>query len=187
MNTGRICVFTSRGQLHSIKVMDLPFGKYKDKGVPIDNVSNYDSASESFVYVCDMGSVIMQKLIFMTKRSMAKQVYGTEFDVTKRTVAATSLLEGDELISVCPVVDQNLVALRTRDNVFIKFSIDEIPLKKKGAVGVRCMKLSLGDLVEEAFYIKEGVAMSCDLNGRKVELNRLKTSRRDTKGSKIRG
>ena len=49
-NTGRICVFTNTGQLHTIKVQDLPFGKFRDKGVPLDNVSNYtDSLFLSYV------------------------------------------------------------------------------------------------------------------------------------------
>ena len=48
-NTGKVCLFTSAGQLHSIKVMDLPFGKFRDKGVPIDNVSNYNSEKEQIV------------------------------------------------------------------------------------------------------------------------------------------
>ena len=39
-NTGRICVFTDTGRLHTIKVLDLPFGRFRDKGVPIDNFSN---------------------------------------------------------------------------------------------------------------------------------------------------
>ncbi len=40
-NTGRICLFTSTGQMHTIKVLDLPYGKFRDKGIPIDNVSNF--------------------------------------------------------------------------------------------------------------------------------------------------
>lgn len=43
LNTGRICVFTSNGNMHTIKMLDLPLCKMKDKGVPIDNVSNFDS------------------------------------------------------------------------------------------------------------------------------------------------
>ena len=39
-NTGRICLFTKNGQLYTVKVQDLPFGKFRDKGIPIDNVSN---------------------------------------------------------------------------------------------------------------------------------------------------
>ena len=38
MNTGKLCLFTSDGKMHQIKVMDLPYGKFRDKGFPIDNV-----------------------------------------------------------------------------------------------------------------------------------------------------
>ena len=46
MNTDKICVFTDSGRMHTIKVLDLPFGKFRDKGTPIDNVSNFDSSAE---------------------------------------------------------------------------------------------------------------------------------------------
>ncbi len=50
-NTGKVCLFTDTGQLHTIKVMDLPFGKFRDKGTPIDNVSNFNSEKENIVYI----------------------------------------------------------------------------------------------------------------------------------------
>ena len=36
-----------------MKVIDLPYGKFRDKGVPIDNVSNYSSSDEQIVSVYD--------------------------------------------------------------------------------------------------------------------------------------
>lgn len=187
MNTGRICVFTSTGQMHTIKVMDLPLGKNKDKGVPIDNVSNYDSTKESVVYVCALADVVMQKLCFATKYAMMKFVYGTEFDVLKRTVAATNLTDGDELISVCPITSQNQVSLVTRDGYVTRFIIDEIPVKKKGAVGVRGMKLTGTDEVEQIFFTSFGENPSFEIKNKKMEVNKIKLTKRDTKGTKVRG
>ena len=43
-NTDKICIFTDRGQMHLLKVLDLPYGKFRDKGTPIDNLSNYNSS-----------------------------------------------------------------------------------------------------------------------------------------------
>ena len=186
MNTGRVCLFTNTGQLHTLKVMDLPHGRIKDKGIPIDNVSNYSSSSETVVYACDLKEVIMQKLMFATKKSMLKHVYGTEFDVTKRSVAATGLNDGDEVIAVHPIIDERNIVLRTRDGVFLKFALDEIPLKKKGAAGVRGMKLSGSDEVTDVYLLKNGVEQTIDVNGRSLELNKLKLARRDTKGTKVR-
>ena len=95
-NTGKVCLFTNTGQLHTVKAMDLPFGKFRDKGVPIDNVSNFDSAKESIVYAASQSDLNLYRVIFATKQAMLKVVDGGEFDVAKRTVAATKLVDGDE-------------------------------------------------------------------------------------------
>ncbi len=187
LNTGRICVFTNKGVMHSIKVSDLPFGKFRDKGIPIDNVSNYDTASESIVYVLPMSDLVMQKLMFGTRKGMFKQVYGSEFDVIKRTVAATGLLDGDEVITVYPVTDQKYVVIQTEFDVFLKFETDEIPVKKKGAVGVRAIKLTGNDRVENVYYLFEEDDTTVTVGTREVLLSRLKAARRDTKGTKLRG
>ena len=39
--------------MHQIGLQDLPYGKFRDKGIPIDNVSNFDSTGEQIVYLCD--------------------------------------------------------------------------------------------------------------------------------------
>jgi DNA gyrase subunit A len=186
MNTGRICLFTNTGQLHTVKMLDLPHGRLKDKGIPVDNVSNYSSSEETVVYVCDLKELIMQKLCFATKKSMLKHVYGTEFDITKRSVAATGLNEGDEVIAVFPIVEERNIVLRTRDGYFLKFPLDDIPLKKKGAVGVRGMKLIGTDEVTDVYPLKNGVEQVVEINGKRIELNKLKLAKRDAKGTKVR-
>ncbi|MCR5673318.1 MAG: DNA topoisomerase 4 subunit A [Lachnospiraceae bacterium] len=187
LNTSRICAFTNKGVMHSIKVSDLPFGKFRDKGVPIDNVSNYNSAEEEIVYVLPMSDLVMQKLMFGTRKGMFKQVYGSEFDVIKRTVAATGLLDDDEVITVFPVTDQKYVVLQTQFDVFLKFELDEIPVKKKGAIGVRAIKLTGNDRIENVYYLFEEDDTTVRVGNRDVLLSRLKAAKRDTKGSKLRG
>jgi len=186
MNTGRICVFTDKGQMHSAKVTDIPFGKFRDKAVPIDNISNYNSAEESMIYVGSLSEVVMQKLMFVSKNAMMKQVYGTEFDVTKRTVVATMLSDNDQLLCICPIQDQKNVVLKSADGMFLKFAIDEVPVKKKAAVGVRGMKLAGKDCLDEVYFLVNGETQVIEVNGKSVELNRLKLAKRDTKGTKLR-
>ena len=187
LNTSRICVFTNKGVMHSIKVSDLPYGKLRDKGIPIDNVSNYNSSEETIVYVLPMGDLVMQKLMFGTKKGMFKQVYGSEFDVIKRTVAATGLLDDDEVITVFPITEQKYITLQTEFDVFLKFEIDEIPIKKKGAIGVRAIKLTGADRISNVYYLFEEDDTSVKVGNREVLLSRLKAARRDTKGTKLRG
>ena len=136
INTGKLCVFTNTGKMHQIKVLDLPYGKFRDKGQPIDNVSNYDSTQEMVVYMCDELQLRYAKLLFATKQGMIKKVKGNEFQVAKRTIAATKLQEDDELINVQVITDDQHVVLQTKDGYFLRFSAQEVAEKKKAGTDV---------------------------------------------------
>ena len=185
-NIGKVCLFTDTGQLHTIKVMDLPFGKFRDKGIPIDNVSNYNSEKENIVYITSQSELNLRQVVFVTEQSMMKLVDGGEFDVSKRTVAATKLGEGDKVVSVMSVLEQRNIILQTKEGFFLRFPIEEIPEKKKGAVGVRGMKLGAKDRVERVYYTQNGVEVSIEYKEKKILLNNLKAAKRDTRGTKIR-
>lgn len=102
-NTDKICIFTDKGQMHLLKVLDLPYGKFRDKGTPIDNLCNYDSKEENVVYLAGLEHVSSHRMLFGTKYAMIKVVDGMEFVVAKKTTAATKLGEEDEVLTVCPL------------------------------------------------------------------------------------
>ena len=185
-NTGKICIFTNTGQLHTVKVMDLPFGKFRDKAVPIDNVSNFNSEKETMILVTSQTSLNLYRVLFATKQSMLKVVDGGEFDVAKRTVAATKLQEGDEVVNVEIWKDQKHIVLQTAEGYFLKFPVEEIPEKKKGAVGVRGMKLGAKDFVENVYYVPGAGETIIEYKDKKMELSKLRVGSRDTKGTKVR-
>ena len=188
-NTGRVGIFTNTGVLHIIRVMDLPLTKLRDKGIPIDNLSKFDSSKENFIYIDDMDRIVASRLIFITKKAMMKFVDGAEFDVmTKRTVGATSLGAGDELHMI-KAYDEEVdrqVLLQTEGGFFIRFAISEIPEKKKGAVGVRAMKLQDGDRIEAVYYMNFADERVIEYKGRQMPLTHVKLSKRDGKGTKVR-
>ncbi len=186
-NTGRIGLFTTDGTFHVVKCQDLPFGRLRDKGTPIDNISNFDSSKENYILVDSLEHIIHSKLLFMTKNAMAKMVDGSEFDVLKRTVAATKLSDGDELLLLKPVTDETRqILLQTEHGFFLRFNLDEIPEKKKIAVGVRCMKLEKDDSLEEAYLMNYADERTIDYKGQEMPMTYVKTAHRDTKGTKIR-
>mgnify|MGYP002587810431 FL=1 len=186
INTGKLCVFTNTGKMHQIKVLDLPYGKFRDKGQPIDNVSNYDSTQEMVVYMCDELQLRYAKLLFATKQGMIKKVKGNEFQVAKRTIAATKLQEDDELISVQVITDDQHVVLQTKDGYFLRFSAQEVAEKKKAAVGVRGIKLRKNDELEQIYLFYEGTEHKISYGDRELTLNRLKVAKRDGIGTKAR-
>ena len=186
INTGKLCVFTNTGKMHQIKVLDLPYGKFRDKGQPIDNVSNYDSTQEMVVYMCDELQLRYAKLLFATKQGMIKKVKGNEFQVAKRTIAATKLQEDDELISVQVITDDQHVVLQTKDGYFLRFLAQEVAEKKKAAVGVRGIKLRKNDELEQIYLFYEGTEHKISYGDRELTLNRLKVAKRDGTGTKAR-
>ena len=185
-NTGRVCLFTNTGQLYTIRVSDLPYGKFRDKGVPVDNVSNYDSTKEEIRNVCSQSELNLCRVIFTTKMGMIKVVDGGEFDVMKRTVAATRLQDGDEVKDVTVLKEQQTVVLQTHKGFFLRFAVEEIPEKKKAAVGVRAIRLSPEDFVEAVHFTEPGKEGSIPFGDRQLELSRLKIAKRDGKGTKVR-
>lgn len=186
MNTGKICVFTNNGKMHQIKVQDLPYGKFRDKGIPIDNVSNYDSTQELVVFICDSEQMRYARLIFATKMGMIKKVDGNEFQVAKRTIVSTKLQEEDEVVSVQVISENQQVVLQTKDGYFLKFAAEEVAEKKKGAVGVRGIKLKRNDIVEHVYLTEDGQEYMIIYNEKEVDLQRVKMSKRDGNGTKIR-
>ena len=186
MNTGKLCLFTNTGKMHQIKLQDLPYGKFRDKGIPIDNVSNFDSTGEQIVYLCDGEQMRYAWLMFATKQGMIKKVEGAEFQVIKRTIVAAKLQDEDELISVQLIHPNQQVVLQTKEGYFLKFAADEVAEKKKAAVGVRGIKLKKNDELEQVYLIREGQESTIRYGERDLYLNRLKLAKRGGMGTKAR-
>ena len=257
MNTDKVCIFTDNGNMHQVKILNVPFVKLKDKGTPIDNLGNYDSKGESIVFICSTEMIRDKKLLFTTKNGMMKLVDSSEFNVTKRTVAATKLGTDDLIVAVqiteatsmisnennanideqMPVVmsggfddgytpgfddelgfsemtfdfeDGNMelqiaqddeisqviepseeciscnqiVVLQTVKGMFLRFPLKEIPEKKKGAIGIRGIKLGTDDSVEKVYILDPGDNVTIDFKGKEIELRKLKTTKHGGKGTK---
>ena len=185
-NTGKVCIFTNNGQLHTIKAMDLPQGKMRDKGVPIDNISNFDTSNEQIILVTSQSELNLYRLMFVTKYASMKVVDGGEFDVAKRTVAATKLNDDDEVVNVTVLKEQKTVVLISENGYFLRFNVSDIPEKKKAAVGVRGMRLDGKDSIRDVYYLGEFEEKTIEHNSKKLELSHLKITSRDTKGTKVR-
>ncbi len=259
MNTDKICVFTDNGNLHQVKVKDIPFVKVKDKGTPIDNLGNYDSSVENMIGVFALGGMKDKKLLFTTKLGMMKMVDASEFDVSKKTVAATKLMENDVVVSIeliesdadennidmfddyamggqdymdmnddgmqmdmfddfgesggdivisMPADDdimsqdngisessneskktfmtEKLVVLRTSNNLFLRFALKEVPEKKKGAIGVRGLKLGKEDTITNVYIMDAGDSIIVEVLGNEYDLRKLTTKKRDQAPQKLK-
>ncbi len=184
LNTDKLCVFTDTGNLHQIKLMEIPSGKLRDKGTPIDNLSKYDGSKEEIIFLTNFGRLTGQILLFATKMAMVKQVPAEEFVTNNRTVASTKLQEGDSLLTVRIVGTETDLALQSASGMFLRFSMEDIPELKKNSRGVRGMKLGAGDELENVYFVTQQPQIT--YKEKEVHLNRLKLAKRDGKGSKVR-
>mgnify|MGYP003304773322 CR=1 FL=1 len=76
--------------------------------------------------------------------------------------------------------------MQTKEGYFLRFAIEEIPEKKKGAIGVRGMKLGDKDTIEAVYYTRNAVETTIKYKNKNLVLNSLKPGKRDSKGTKVR-
>ena len=184
LNTDKICLFTASGALHQIKALDIPSGKLRDKGVPIENLSKYDGREDKICLLTCAQELKGRKLVFATKLAMVKQVPGEEFETNNRMVAATKLQEGDEVLSVALVEEQTAtVVLQTTGGYFLRFPLEDISVLKKASRGVRGIKLSKNEELEQLYLLgDEPYAIS--YKDREINLSGMRITKRDAKGTK---
>ena len=183
-NLDKLALFTNTGQMHLIKVLDLPFGKFRDKGQPIDNVSNFDATKEENLMMDAISNLKGQKVIFGTKQSMLKIVDGGEFDVAKRTTAATKLADGDEVLLVRVMQGDETLVMQSEKDYLLRIDMESLPEKKKSAIGVKGMKLADDEMLSHIYAISSGENETIKIKGKNIALNRLHIGTRGTKGVK---
>ena len=170
--------------MYQVKLGDVPAGKLRDKGVPIDNLSKFDGTKEEIRYLVNGERLYGQTLLFATKEAAVKRVSGAEFCTNNRMVAATKLQEGDEVAAIEPVREETDVILQTDGGVFLRFPLEEIPAMKKASRGVRGIHLNSGEKLEKVYLLGDNPVV--EYKGKNVHLNRLKVGKRDGKGSRVR-
>ena len=186
LNTDKLCIFTDTGRLHLLKVADLPYGRFRDKGTPLDNLCNYSSTEEEILRIEGLNAVKSTNLLFATQQGMIKKVEGTEFDVSKRTIASTKLTDGDKLIAVLLIGEEEQIVLQSIDGYFLRFMLEEVPVKKKAAIGVRGMKMNAKDQLLQVHLLTPNGDDIAIYKDKEVHLNRLRISKRDAKAVKTR-
>ncbi|WCK56955.1 DNA topoisomerase 4 subunit A (plasmid) [Aneurinibacillus sp. Ricciae_BoGa-3] len=187
MNTDKLYLFTKEGNLHTVKLADVPKGKVKDKGVPIQTITKLGKEEE--VLVESFQSIADKKLMFITKQGMVKWLNGSEFDTNRSMSSATKLEEGDELLSVQvigDVKDYSHIVLVSNKRFALKIAIEEIPELKKTSKGVKTISLTDDDTLNQVYLLRSDDKESVvEIDGKAVDLVSMKTKKRNQVGVKI--
>ena len=79
--------------------------------------------------------------------------------------------------------DETLV-MQSEKDYLLRIDITSIPEKKKGAIGVKGMKLAEDESLSHIYAISSGENKTVKIKGKNIALNRLHIGTRGTKGVK---
>ena len=185
MSNSRICLFTDTGNCHQLRMKDVPLCRLKDKGIPVDNISNYKSSEEEILLIDSYENLKDKILLFATSHAMIKRVEASEFDSVKKTIAATKLMDGDKLLYIGEVHGTDTVLVTSERNV-LRFKTEEISLYKKTSVGVRGLKLQENETVTAVYDFDPGAKFTVKIGKTRVNLAEIRLKKRDSKPEQIK-
>ena len=186
MNTDKVCIFSNKGILYKIKAMDLPMSKLRDKGVPVDNLTKFDSGSEEILLALSEDSMQGSYILMLTKNGYIKKVSSSEFKTNNKQVASTKLNDDDVLVGV-KLLDARIktdICVSSSAGYALKFNVSEVNEFKKSTRGEKAITLGYNEFVENLYILSEtGIG---NVNGKEVNLSKVRLSHRGYKGQKIK-
>src|SRR5262249_9614069 len=138
----RLLIFTNKGQIFSLEVLDLPEGSRTSRGVPIVSLISMgqNDMVTSVIPVAEFKDD--QYLIMLTRQAYVKKVPMSEFESIRRSgIIAITLNSGDELGWVRPSNGKQDVMIGTGEGMCIRYSEDELRPMGRAARGVRAITL----------------------------------------------
>ncbi|EHO53250.1 DNA gyrase/topoisomerase IV, A subunit [Lachnospiraceae bacterium oral taxon 082 str. F0431] len=186
MNTDKVCIFSNKGILYKIKAMDLPMSKLRDKGVPVDNLTKFDSGSEEILLALSEDSMQGSYILMLTKNGYIKKVSSSEFKTNNKQVASTKLNDDDVLVGV-KRIDAGIktdICVSSSAGYILKFNVSEVNEFKKSTRGEKAITLGYNEFVENLYILSEtGIG---NVNGKEVNLSKVSLRHRGYKGQKIK-
>lgn len=178
-NMDSLYLFTDKADIHQIRLLDIPMSKMKDKGIPLENISNF-SSEEQLLHLTTKNTI--GRLVFVSSDGFIKAVDGEEFHSSRKTAFATKLTEGESLVYVGE--SSSDLVLATGDGYFIRIKEEEIPAYKKAAIGCKGITMAKSDKVVAA---KSGTTKDILLyKDKQIEFLKVKPLKRGAKGTKMR-
>lgn len=144
----RLLVFTNKGQVYPLEVMNLPEGGRTARGLALVNLVqiSQDETVTAVIPVSEFKDDAF--LIMLTRNAFVKKVPMSEFaNIRKSGIIAISLSEGDELGWVRQSNGKTDVIIGTSNGMCIRYSEEELRPMGRTARGVRAITLRVSDTI----------------------------------------
>jgi DNA gyrase subunit A len=144
----KLLVFTNRGQVYSVDVMNIPEGGRNARGLPIVNLISVGQEETVTTVIPVIEFAEDSYFVMLTRQGNIKKVSMSEFESIRRSgIIAINLQEGDELGWVRTSNGKCDVFLGTADGMCIRYSEEDVRPLGRTARGVRAITLRDGDKI----------------------------------------
>ncbi len=147
-NHHNLLFFTNRGRVFRLKAYKIPEASRTARGTAIVNLIQLagDEKITSTIALREENVEENEYLFMVTKTGTVKKTRVTDFEnINKNGLIAVNLKDGDELITVKKVTDEDDILLFTKFGQSCRFKATDVRPMGRTATGVRGMNLSAGD------------------------------------------
>ncbi|MGJ3915336.1 DNA gyrase subunit A [Limosilactobacillus fermentum] len=150
--------FTNTGKVFAMKGYEIPEYGRAAQGIPIINLLDVDGKEKvtAVINVAQREDDLQKDLFFVTRQGTVKRTPVTEFkNIRSNGLKAINLHEGDELINVAIVDDDQNMILGTHLGYAATFKVSAVRSMGRSAAGVRGARLRDGDYLIGATPLNE--------------------------------
>ena len=158
MSDDKVVFITENGIMHTVPANKIPFGKFRDKSIPVDNVSTLDTTTDLILYAEAMrdmaGEKVVNNYIMVTNLGGVKKLPGIEFNVKSKNTKYIKLKDVEVCTNFVKVEkSEPEIVLVSEAGRFLRFSAADIPEKKRGAGTVAGIAMKDGEKLSDVFFV----------------------------------
>lgn len=168
MSDDKVVFITENGIMHTVPANKIPFGKFRDKSIPVDNVSTLDTTTDLILYAEAMRDMageaaegtadeaVSSKNVYVivTNLGGVKKLPGTEFSVKSKNTKYIKLKDGEVCTDFVKVEkSEPEIVLVSEAGRFLRFAAADIPEKKRGAGTVAGIAMKDGEKLSDVFFV----------------------------------
>jgi len=158
-NHQHLMLFTNNGRMYRMKVHQIPEGGRTAKGAHINNLLPLGK-DESVVYALTVPDFEPDRyFLFITKKGMVKRTATEQYANCRTTgIIAVNVKEGDELLQVTEIGNDDEAVLVTSNGFAIRFNCQDARPMGRGTAGVKGIALRGNDVVVAGVVAKADTA-----------------------------
>ena len=168
MSDDKVVFITENGIMHTVPANKIPFGKFRDKSIPVDNVSTLDTTTDLILYAeamrdmtgetarstADETASSKNVYVIVTNLGGVKKLPGAEFSVKSKNTKYIKLKDGEVCTDFVKIEkSEPEIVLVSEAGRFLRFAAADIPEKKRGAGTVAGIAMKAGEKLSDVFFV----------------------------------